>query len=154
MLWKFHFIVGDSAASHGKNWIIEKCVNQGSKWDFCCEIETHTTPSCVQVLPSQSGVRPNYLRDMRQSVLKDLPLDKRNPLLVTLQLLYFSLRDVVSDPLASGAKILHGLHGDVINAPLLGVVAASLITIWGLRLSFNFWRKVGHRQQCSCNLKA
>ena len=96
-------------------------------------------------------MRPDYLRDMRQSVLKDLPLDKRNPPLVTLQLLFFSVRDVVSDPLASGAKILHGLHGDVLNAPLLGVVAASLITIWGLRLSFNFWRKVGHKRQCSYN---
>ena len=95
-----------------------------------------------QVLPSQPGVRPDYLRDLRLSVLKDLPYDKRNPLLVTVQLFFLSLRDVITDPYKSGAKIFAGLHGGIAELPMIGIVAATLITIWGLRLSYNFWRKV------------
>ena len=96
------------------------------------------------MLPNKPGIRPDYLRDLRHSVLKDLPYDKRNPILVSLQLFFFALRDLFSDPVAVGAKILNGLHGGgVSEAPLLGVVVAGVITIWGLRLSYNFWRKVG-----------
>jgi len=98
----------------------------------------------LPVLPTQPGIRPDYLRDLRHSVLKDLPLDKRNPLLVTLQLLFFGLRDVVLDPVASGAKIFNGLHGSVSEAPMLGLIVASMISVWGIRLSYNFWRKGGY----------
>ena len=80
---------------------------------------------------------------MRHSVLKDLPYDKRNPILVSLQLFVFAIRDLFSDPWAAGAKILNGAAmKSVAEAPLLGIVVAAVITIWGLRLSYNFWRKV------------
>lgn len=98
----------------------------------------------LPILPSQAGVRPDFLRDVRQSALKDLPYDKRNPFLVTLQMFFFSLKDVVSSPRTSGAKILNGLQGNLSELPVLGIVAATVITIWGLRLSYNFWRKGGY----------
>lgn len=99
----------------------------------------------LPVLPDKPGIRPDYLRDMRHSVLKDLPYDKRNPILVSLQLFVFAIRDLFSDPVAVGAKILNGAAmKSVAEAPLLGIVVAAVITIWGLRLSYNFWRKGGY----------
>ena len=96
-----------------------------------------------QVLPSQPGIRPDYLKDLRHSTLKELPFDKRNSLFVTLQLLCLSLRDIFRDPYASAKKIFGGLHGDIGQLPALGIIAAVVISLWGLRLSYNFWRKVG-----------
>merc|ERR1719414_1181757 len=52
----------------------------------------------LPVLPNKPGIRPDYLRDLRHSVLRDLPYDKRNPILVSLQLFFFALRDLCSDP--------------------------------------------------------
>lgn len=98
----------------------------------------------LPVLPSQPGIRPDYLKDLRHSTLKELPFDKRNPLFVTLQLFCLSLRDIFRDPYASAKKIFGGLHGDIRELPALGIIAAVVISLWGLRLSYNFWRKGGY----------
>jgi len=96
----------------------------------------------LPVLPDSMADRPPFLRDIRSTALKPLIWDKRNPALVTIQLFGLSIRDLVVDPSACWLRIRSGLSFS--NPSTLGLGFAIVITLWGLRLSYNFWRKGGY----------